>query len=118
MRDRKAAEVLGREAEERAARYLSLKGWRIEAQRVRTEAGEIDLIARRRGIVAFVEVKARATQRELDEAIDLPRLKRVAAAAEALIPEHCGAGEDARIDVILIAPARWPVHLENVWHGF
>lgn len=114
---RKKAEAAGRRAEMRAAWWLRLKGWRILAMRVRTPLGEVDLVARRRRIVAFVEVKHRASARDLDEAIDHHRLRRVAAAAEALMPRFVRTGEDARIDVILLAPRRLPRHLTHVWQG-
>ena len=55
---RTAAEKRGRAGETLAALYLRFKGYRILAQRVRTPVGEIDLIAEKSGIVAFVEVKA------------------------------------------------------------
>ncbi len=53
----------GLSAESRAAAYLIAKGYRILARRFRTPHGEIDIVARRRGLLAFVEVKARATPR-------------------------------------------------------
>lgn len=115
---REAAEKRGRQAEKTAALYLRLRGWRILAERIRTAGGEVDLIAKRAGIVAFIEVKARSKMADLETAIDHHRLKRVAAAAEILYAEYCPNGEDARIDVILVAPRRWPIHLPNVWHGF
>ncbi|MEZ0494745.1 YraN family protein [Sphingomonas sp. IW22] len=117
MRDRHAAEARGRRGEDQAAWYLRLKGWTIVAQRVRTPAGEVDLIARRPGVVAFVEVKARATAAELDHAIDMARLTRVAAAAEVLAPVHAQPGDDVRIDVVLLAPGCLPHHIENAWIG-
>ena len=46
-------------AETLAALALRLCGWRILARRFRTPVGEIDIIARRRGVIAFVEVKRR-----------------------------------------------------------
>ncbi|MBB5698856.1 YraN family protein [Sphingomonas yantingensis] len=117
MRDRHAAEARGRRGEEQAAWYLRLKGWTIVASRVRTKAGEVDLIARRPGVLAFVEVKTRATAAELDHAIDERRLVRVAAAAEILASEHALAGEAIRIDVVLLAPGCLPRHIENAWIG-
>lgn len=114
---RQAAELRGRKAERLAAWWLRLHGWRILAMRVRTPVGEVDLIARRNRTVAFVEVKARATQAEIDLAIDQRRLARVAAAAGYLAPRHAGPRDDIRIDVILLAPRRLPRHLANVWHG-
>ena len=86
---RRLAEKRGRAAETVAAWWLRLRGWRILARRVRTPVGEVDLIARRRRTLAFVEVKARATAEQLDLAID----------------------------VILLCPGRLPRHLCNIWHG-
>ncbi|MCW2336447.1 putative endonuclease [Sphingobium sp. B2D3A] len=114
---RLAAEKRGRQGERIAGWWLRLKGWTILARRVRTRAGEIDLIARRGKIVAFVEVKTRASEALLDEAIDERRLARVAAAAEAVAHNWLGPDDDMRIDVMLLAPGHRPRHLENVWHG-
>ncbi|WP_037535478.1 YraN family protein, partial [Sphingomonas sp. RIT328] len=97
--------------------WLRLHGWTILARRVRTPAGEVDLIARRDALVAFVEVKTRRTPAELDRAIDERRLARVAAAAEMLMAEYAGPGDDIRIDVILLAPGTRPRHIENAWIG-
>ncbi|MCH4151692.1 MAG: YraN family protein [Sphingobium sp.] len=114
---RLAAEKRGRQGERIAAWWLRLKGWQIVARRVRTRAGEIDLIARRGSLVIFVEVKARATEAELDLAIDERRLSRVAAAAESVAHTYLRPGDDMQIDVMLLAPGRIPRHLSNVWHG-
>ncbi len=113
--NRAAAEQRGHWGERRAAWWLRLHGWRIVAQRVKIRQGEVDLIARRWGTVAFIEIKTRATVRDLDLAIDRNRLKRVAAAAHALSPRYAKPSDTIRIDVILIAPKHWPRHLRNVW---
>jgi putative endonuclease len=84
-------------------------------QRIGTPVGEIDLVAKRRRKIAFVEVKARATAAELEMVIDTHRLKRVAAAANALAARYASRGEDVRIDVILIAPRCLPRPVTNVW---
>ncbi|MBA3837097.1 MAG: YraN family protein [Sphingomonas sp.] len=115
--DRQAAEARGREGETLAAAHLRAKGWTIVAERVRTKVGEVDLIARRPGLIAFVEVKVRATAAELDFAIDERRLTRVAAAANLLAASYASAGEDIRIDVILIAPGAALRHIEHAWIG-
>lgn len=113
---RQQAERDGRRAERIAAWYLRLKGWRVLDERVRTPRGEIDLIVRRGRIVAFVEVKRRPDQAQLMDAIARPRLARVAAAASGLAARYARHGEDVRIDAILLAPGRWPIHLTNIWH--
>ncbi|MBR0553417.1 YraN family protein [Stakelama marina] len=117
MRDRRAAEKRGRAGETVAAWYLRAKGWRILARRVRTPAGEVDLVAKRRNLISFVEVKSRATTAELDLAIDERRLARIAAAAEILAGRFATNGEDIRIDVILVSPKSRPRHIENAWIG-
>lgn len=117
MRDRKAAEASGRRGERIAAWWLRLKGWRVLDTRVRTPAGEVDLVARRGNLIAFVEVKTRKSAAELDFAIDERRLSRVAAAAEILMPRYAKAGDDIRVDVILLAPGTPPRHIENAWIG-
>ena len=114
-RERSVAERRGRRGETIAAWFLRLKGWRIVGTRLKTARGEVDLVARRGTTVAFVEVKWRASPSELDTAIDSHRLRRVAAAANALAPRFAKAGEDVRIDVLLVTPGRIPRHLTNVW---
>lgn len=112
---RQRAEQKGRDAEDEAAQWLSGQGWEILASRVRTPVGEIDLIARREGLIAFVEVKYRREAAELDHAIDMRRLARVAAAAEVAAYDYATGGEDLRIDVILLAPGVPPRHIANAW---
>lgn len=114
---REAAEARGRWAEARAADYLRREGWQILGQRLRTPAGEVDIVARKGRTLAFVEVKARGSAAALDLALDRRRLVRVAGAAEILLPRFARADDDIRIDAILIGPGGLPRHLEHVWQG-
>lgn len=114
-RRRALAERRGRRGELLAAWFLRLKGWRILARRIKTPRGEVDLVARRGRTVAFIEVKWRRTAAELDLAIDEYRLRRVAAAAEAVAHRFAAADDDRRIDVLLLAPGRFPRHIVNAW---
>ena len=113
MKDRKRREEQGRRGETLAAWYLRLKGWRVLARRVKTARGEIDLIVRRGRTVSFVEVKWRQRVDDLDLAIDEYRLRRVIGAAEAVASRYVRAGDLQRIDVLLLAPGRWPRHIVN-----
>jgi putative endonuclease len=115
---RQLADARGREGEAQAAMFLAQQGWRIVGERVKTKAGEIDLIAKRTGLVAFVEVKWRARAAALGDAIDERRLARVANAVEIVWQDYATEGEDIRIDVILLAPGRKPTHIENAWMPF
>ena len=100
-----------------AAWWLRLKGWRILARRARVRGGEVDIIARRGRTLAFIEVKARATEEGAAFALDHYRLRRVAVAVEQLAPRYARTGDDIRIDAIFVLPRRLPRHLANVWLG-
>lgn len=114
-RRRAGAERAGRRGELLAAAWLLLGGWRVVARRVKTPRGEVDLVIRRGRILCFVEVKWRSTGAELDTAISLPRLRRVAAAAEVLAARFGRPGDTLRVDVVLLAPGRWPRRIVNAW---
>ena len=110
--ERVAAFRTGLSAESRAAAYLMAKGDRILARRFRTPHGEIDLVARRRNLFAFVEVKARATLDEAAFAVTQRQQLRIINAAQAWLvahPEH--AEFELRFDAILIAPRSLPRQL-------
>jgi putative endonuclease len=110
--ERLAAFRTGLSAEARAAAYLMLKGYRILAKRFRTPYGEIDIVARRRHLLVFAEVKARASLDEAAYAVTPRQQKRIIEAAQAWLmthPEH--ADFELRFDAILIAPGHLPRHL-------
>jgi putative endonuclease len=109
---RVAAFRTGVSAESRAAAYLMAKGYRILAKRFRTPYGEIDLVARKRNVLVFIEVKARASLDEAAYAVTPRQQGRIIDAAQAWLmthPEH--AEFDLRFDAVLIAPRRLPRHL-------
>ncbi|HEX6409539.1 MAG TPA: YraN family protein [Sphingomicrobium sp.] len=115
--NREAAEKRGRGAETLACWWLRFHGWRILARRARVPGGEVDIIARRGKVLAFVEVKARATEESAAMSLDAWRLRRVVVAAERLAPRFLKPGDDLRIDAVFIVPRRLPRHMPNVWHG-
>lgn len=113
--DRIAADARGRRGEDEAALFLQAQGFEIVARRVKTARGEVDLIAQAPGLTVFAEVKWRASATNWADAIDQRRLTRVAMAAEILAERFVRAGDDMRIDVILLAPGHDPYHIPNAW---
>src|SRR6476659_9858971 len=78
---RVAAFRTGLSAESRAAAFLMAKDYRILAKRFRTPHGEIDIVARRRNLLAFIEVKARASLDEAAYAVTPRQQQRIIDAA-------------------------------------
>ena len=110
--ERQAAFRVGISAETRAAAFLIAKGFRILARRWRSPLGEIDIVARRRRLLVFAEVKARASLDEAAESVNERQRRRIAAAAEIWLAAHPDESIlDIRFDAILVAPGRIPRHI-------
>ena len=113
---RVAAFRLGLSAESRAAMLLIAKGHRIAARRWKTPVGEIDIVARRRRDLVFVEVKARDTLDAAAESVTARNQQRIVAAAEFWLSSHPDDVERfIRFDVILVAPGKMPRHIVNAF---
>lgn len=113
---RQLAEARGRAAERRAALWLRLKGYSILAMRVKLPVGEIDLIARKGRLIAFVEVKARARRDDALGVVSVQPWQRISCAAEAWMgqrPKFADFGW--RYDIIALAPGQLPHHLKDAW---
>ena len=107
---------LGLSAESRAAAFLVAKGFRILARRWKSPLGEIDIVARRRQLLVFVEVKARAKLDDAAESVTPRQRARIAAAAEAWLAVHGDASfRDIRFDAILVAPGKLPKHIQGAF---
>ncbi len=116
--ERVAAFNTGLSAESRAAAYLVARGYRIVARRFRTPVGEIDIVARRRDLLVFVEVKARARLDDAAEAITPQGRRRIVAAAEAWLARNPDdARGDIRFDAVLVAPRRLPQHIPGAFEA-
>jgi putative endonuclease len=110
---RRIAFRFGLSAESRAAALLIAKGYRILARRFRTPLGEIDIVARRRGVLVFVEVKARDSFDAAAEAIGKRQQSRIISAAQMWLAGHPeDATRDMRFDVVLVVPGCVPRHLQ------
>ena len=106
----------GLSAESRAAFLLIAKAYRILARRWKTPFGEIDIVARRRRCLVFVEVKARDNLDEAAQAVTERSRRRIVAAAELWLAHHPeDAGSEIRFDVILVAPGKIPRHIANAF---
>jgi putative endonuclease len=114
--ERVAAFKFGLSAESRAAMFLIAKGYRIAARRWKTPFGEIDIVARRRHALVFVEVKARERIDAAAEAVTERTKRRIVGAAEYWLAQHANDAQcDIRFDVILMAPGKLPRHIANAF---
>ena len=95
---------------------LDLDKDQIAARRWKTPVGEIDIVARRRRDLVFVEVKARDDLDAAAEAVTERAKQRIIAAGEFWLASH---PDDAqcfiRFDVILVAPGKLPRHIANAF---
>ncbi|MBS7812699.1 YraN family protein [Roseococcus pinisoli] len=98
------ADRRGRDAEALARDALVRDGWTVLAERHRTPAGELDLVAEKEGLLAFVEVKARPSLEEAAFALTGRQQRRLMEAAEIWLVGHPGHGQAGmRFDVLLVA---------------
>lgn len=106
----------GRLAEVAAAVWLMLKGWQILGFRLKTPHGEIDLLAKRGRTLAVVEVKRRATVELALESVRPVQRDRLLRAARTLAARRRSLRQlDLRLDLIALAPGRFPRHLPNIF---
>lgn len=110
--ERRARYRHGLWAEVLAGIYLSVKGYRVLDRRYKTGAGEVDLVAVRGGLIAFVEVKARRTFEAAEYSISAKQSRRIRRAAMQWVkfnPRYRDA--EQRFDALYVLPGAWPVHL-------
>jgi putative endonuclease len=114
---RRRAEAFGQAAEGVAAWLLRAKGWRILARRLKTPLGEIDIVAKRGKVVAFVEVKARPDLTAGLLALQPRQRQRLQRAATLFLAQQprYARDHDLRFDLVVIRPWRWPVHIADAW---
>ena len=114
--ERVQAFKLGLSAESRAAMFLLAKAYRILARRWKTPFGEIDIVARRRRSLVFVEVKARDSEDAAMAAVTERTRRRIVRAAEFWLAHRpADANLDIRFDIMLVAPGRIPRHIPNAF---
>lgn len=112
---------VGRRFEEAVARWLAARGWEILERNVRFGRKEIDLIIRRGGVVAFVEVKGRRGMGcgHPLEAVTLRKRAEIEAVATWWVARFGGEGMTYRFDAVAVV--RTPTgtlaidHVEDAW---
>jgi putative endonuclease len=113
---RRRAERRGRLSEYVAALFLMARGYRILAMRYRTPVGEIDIIARKRDLVVFVEVKARRIERDAVDAVGHATQHRIRSASDLwLARRHDAHLLSQRYDIVAISPWSLPRHFQDAF---
>ena len=125
MKDRREREIEGRKAEIHVARWLKLRGWKILSKRFKIPEGEIDIIARRKNIIVFVEVKQRATLPNIEDIMSQTNISRVMEAAEIWVNQNfeiLGPDFEIRFDLAVVEGRVHPLakvqYIENAFSGF
>ena len=106
----------GHGAERIALLWLMARGWWPLARRYEAAGGEIDLVMRRGGTIAFVEVKARASMDDALASLSADKRRRVGRAARAWLARHpWAAALTLRADAVFLAPGEWPRHIPDAF---
>jgi putative endonuclease len=100
-----ARQTLGKDGEDLACAELRRRGYAILERRYRTRAGEIDIVARHRGVIVFVEVKARAGGRcgSPADAVTGVKQRRIAQMAVDFLSRRRLHEEPCRFDVVAVS---------------
>lgn len=110
----------GVRAEFWAAMILRLKGYKILARRYKTPVGEIDLIACKKDVVAFVEVKERACIDTALSAVTPQMRRRITRAARYFLADQCRYADNKytlRFDLMALSGFSSWKHLDNAWQA-
>ncbi|CAN5120778.1 YraN family protein [soil metagenome] len=105
----------GHASEWLAAGWLMLKGYQILGFRLKSRVGEIDILARKGRVVAVVEVKRRRTMEAALLAVSADQHRRLLAAGRSVLHGRPSlAGHELRIDMVALAPGRFPRHVSAI----
>jgi len=120
MKDKRKAWRYGMRAELFCAVLLLLKGYRLIALRLRTQGGEIDILARRGDTVVIVEVKARGDHEQALYSVTPFKQQRLSSAARSILAGKIAglalpANPTIRFDVMAVRPWRLPLHVADAW---
>ncbi|MCK5424464.1 MAG: YraN family protein [Emcibacter sp.] len=121
LRKKKKAYLWGQGAEWLSMALLTLKGYRILAQRFKCKSGEIDLIAKKGNLICFIEVKARSSRQAALNAVSYKQQQRIIKAAQwYLASKVYGKNDNAedfcyRFDLMAVEPWGLPTHVKDAW---
>ena len=104
---------VGAEGETLAVKHLEKLGYRILETNLVTRYGEIDVVAKDRGDLAFVEVKLRKTE-EFGipaAAVNLRKQSKIVRSALSYVKAKRLCGENLRFDVLAIGPEPGKIEL-------
>ena len=108
--------ITGKKGEECVAQWLKQNGYVILARNYRVRSGEVDLIAQKNEVIAFVEVKCRTAHYfSLSEVVTKKKQEKIARAARFFIAEHANLLLSYRFDVALIEGENAVVYIENAF---
>lgn len=121
MEDRETTQSVGLTGETIALKYLRRKRYAILETRFRSFGGEIDIIARDRQTLVFVEVKMR-TGRGFggpEEAVTMAKQRQIRKVAQGYLLKHRLGEPACRFDVIAIRPGETaPFEIEHFENAF
>ena len=97
---------VGRAGEDKAAAYLTKQGYRIMARNLRSKLGEIDIIARDKNVVCFIEVRTRRAAFKQEEAlasVGILKQQKLSRLAVSFLKKNNLGKEKARFDVVAVS---------------
>lgn len=112
--------ALGRWGEEQAALFLRRKGMKIVARNLRTPVGEIDIVARDRKTLVFIEVKTRRnlTFGAPQEAVGATKQRQILRTAQWYLADIGDPTAPARFDVVAVIAGRDEPLIEHIVNAF
>lgn len=110
----------GQSGEDLAVRFLQRRGYQILARNYRTRMGEIDIVARHKGVTVFVEVKARRSTGYGDPkwALTPTKRRRLSMTALAYLKQQGSTQTRARFDVVTVQQKEGRPHIEVIVNAF
>jgi len=111
---------LGKTGEDLAVGFLRESGYKIIARNYKTRLGEIDIVAREKGVVCFVEVKTRSSDRFglPQEAVLRSKQRQISKAALEFLKNNDLLGQSARFDVVSVVLAAEGQKIDLIRNAF